>query len=430
MRLGIFLAHDVKWWRVCKRGNALTELANTNAKFYAAGGDAEPPPTIICLSHLRWDFVWQRPQQLLSRFARTRRVYFIEEPIFESSAGHASDGASFRFNRGPVGVPPSTNLTGVVTAQPICRDPGAGGGQVLDEMYAHLLKELVASENIGRYVLWFYTPMLLPAIGDLCPEAVVYDAMDELSLFRFAPPELVPRELELLARAQVVFAGGRSLGEAKSRMHPRVFTLPSGVEIEHFRKALDPATTVPVDLEAIPGPRVGYFGVIDERMDLELLDQVSDLRPDVSWVMIGPVLKIEETDLPRKANIHYLGSKKYAELPNYVRGLDVCMMPFALNDATKFISPTKTLEYMAAHRIIVSTPVIDVVKSYGDVVSIGATAADFAALVDLALAENETDRLGRIGREQKVLERNTWDAIARTMDDELRSVCPEPVGVR
>ncbi|MCX5986166.1 MAG: glycosyltransferase [Chloroflexi bacterium] len=408
----------------------MTELADTNATFHASDAAAESPPTIICLSHLRWDFVWQRPQQLLSRFARTRRVYFIEEPIFESSSARSSDGASFRLNREPIGVPPSTNLTGVVTAQPICRDPGAGGGLVLDEMYAHLLKELVRSENIERYILWFYTPMLLPAVRDLCPEAVVYDAMDELSLFRFAPPELVSRELELLARAQVVFAGGRSLGEAKSRMHPRVFTHPSGVEIEHFRKALDPATSVPVDLQAISGPRVGYFGVIDERMDLELLDQVSDLRPDVSWVMIGPVLKIEETDLPRKANIHYLGSKKYAELPNYVRGLDVCMMPFALNDATKFISPTKTLEYMAAHRIIVSTPVIDVVKSYGDVVSIGATAAEFAALVDLALAENETDRLGRIGREQKVLERNTWDAIARTMDDELRSVCPEPVGVR
>ena len=408
----------------------MTELGDTNAQVHASIGATEPLPTIICLSHLRWDFVWQRPQQLLSRFARTRRVYFIEEPIFEASAGHAPVSASLRLNREPVGVPLSTNLTGVVTAQPICRDPGVGGGPLLDEMYARLLKELVASENIGRYVLWFYTPMLLPAIGDLCPEAVVYDAMDELSLFRFAPPELVSRERELLARASVVFAGGRSLGEAKSRLHPRVVTLPSGVEIEHFRKAFDPATAIPVDLEAISVPRVGYFGVIDERMDLELLRQVSDLRPEVSWVMIGPVLKIEESDLPRKANIHYLGSKKYAELPNYVRGLDVCMMPFALNDATRFISPTKTLEYMAAHRMIVSTPVIDVVKSYGDVVSIGATAAEFASLVDQALVESEPDRLARIAREQVVLERNTWDAIARTMDDELRLACLEPAGVR
>jgi len=296
-------------------------------------------------------------------------------------------------------------------------------------MYALLLKQLVASENIGRYVLWFYTPMLLPAIRELSPEAIVYDAMDELSLFRFAPPELVSRERELLSRAQVVFAGGRSLGEAKSQLHPKVFTLPSGVEIDHFRKALDLDTTIPPDLDEIPGPRVGYFGVIDERLDLELLGQVSKLRPDVAWIMIGPVLKIEETDLPRNANIHYLGSKKYAELPSYVRGLDVCMMPFALNDATRFISPTKTLEYMAAHRVIVSTPVTDVVKSYGDVVSIGSTAAEFALLVDRALAETETDRQARIVREQSVLKRNTWDAIARTMDGELRAVCPEPAGI-
>ncbi len=414
---------------VQKKGMALTDLGEMNPRVPAAVGTAEPLPTIICLSHLRWDFVWQRPQQLLSRFARTRRVIFVEEPIFETSAGLAPAGAVFRLNREPIGVPPATELAGVVTAQPICRDPGVGGGPVLDEMYALLLKQLVASENIGRYVLWFYTPMLLPAIRELSPEAIVYDAMDELSLFRFAPPELVSRERELLARAQVVFAGGRSLGEAKSQLHPKVFTLPSGVEIDHFRKALDPDTTIPPDLDEIPGPRVGYFGVIDERLDLELLGQVSELRPDVSWIMIGPVLKIEETDLPRHANIHYLGSKKYAELPSYVRGLDVCMMPFALNDATRFISPTKTLEYMAAHRVIVSTPVIDVVKSYGDVVSIGSTAAEFALLVDRALVETETDRQARIVREQSVLERNTWDAIARTMDDELRAVCPEPAGV-
>ncbi len=408
---------------------SLTELDETKTQVQEIFVASAALPAIICLSHLRWDFVWQRPQQLLSRLARTRRVFFVEEPIFEQSAGLAPDGAFLRLNRKSVGVAPSTDVAGVVTAQPICRDPGAGGGPALDQMYARLLEQLVVSERIGRYVLWFYTPMLVPAIGDLVPEAIVYDAMDELSLFRFAPPELASRELELLARAQMVFAGGRSLGEAKSLLHPRVRTLPSGVDIDHFRKALDPATTIPNDLEVIPGPRVGYFGVIDERLDLELLKQVSELRPDVSWIMIGPVLKIEQADLPRNANIHYLGQKQYAELPSYVRGLDVCMMPFALNDATRFISPTKTLEYMAAHRMIVSTPVIDVVNSYGDLVSIGSTAAEFVSLVDLALVETEPVRLARIAREQSVLERNTWDAIARTMDDELRSLSPEPAGI-
>jgi len=364
-------------------------------------------PPLLCFSHLRWDFVWQRPQHLMSRFARDREVYFIEEPLFDPQAGEPPDGARFALHLDH----------GVVVAQPICRDPGPGQGARLDEMYARLTRRLVEERELGEYVVWFYTPMLLPAIRELEPSLIVYDAMDELSLFKGAPPELMPRERQLLQLADIVFTGGVSLGKAKAALHPNVRAFPSGVEVEHYRRALDPATVVPPDLEALPRPRIGFFGVIDERADLELLAAVARLRPQWSWVLIGPVVKIDPAELPCLPNIHYLGQKPYRDLPAYVKGFDVCMMPFALNDATRFISPTKTLEYMAAQKPIVSTPVADVVGSYGQVVRIAGDAAAFVAQVEAALAETPEDRAARIAREREILVRSSWDAIAAQMDE-------------
>ena len=384
------------------------------------GVSSESRP-ILCFSHLRWDFVWQRPQQLMSRFARDRRVYFIEEPIFEDSAGADPDSGALRLDRTPVGAPPASATSGVTIVRPVCRDPGPGGGPILDRLYARLVAELVRGEGIIDPVAWFYTPMLLPAIDLIGDIYVVYDAMDELTLFRFAPDGLADREDRLLDRAAVTFAGGASLGEAKSRRHPRVRTFPSGVEADHYRQALDASLSLPDDLVALPEPRVGYIGVIDERIDYDLLREVSKRRPDLSWVMIGPVVKVRPDELPVAPNVAYLGQKAYADLPAYVRGFAVCMMPFALNDATRFISPTKTLEYMAAHRPIVSTPVTDVVRMYGDVVHVGPDAETFAANVDAALNETPEAREARAAREAAYLARNAWDAIAVAMDAEMRA---------
>ena len=369
---------------------------------------ASPPLLVFC--HLRWDFVWQRPQQLMSRFARNRRVYFIEEPIHPEGAGDPPDGA--RFER--------RESDGVTVLQPACRDVGQGGGPKLDAMYSRLAGELVEGEGLRDYTAWFYTPMLLPAMNGIQPSLVVYDAMDELSLFKGAPPELLPRERELLARADVVFTGGVSLGRAKAQHHSNVHAFPSGVDAAHYAQALSGDTKVPEDLAALPTPRVGFFGVIDERTDLELLRRAAELRPEYAFVMLGPVVKINPGDVPRLPNLHYLGQKEYRELPGYVRGFDVCMMPFARNDATRFISPTKTLEYMAAHKPIVSTPVPDVVGSYAEAVAICGTAEEFVEAVDRALEETPEARTRRIAREREILERNSWDSIAERMDEKMR----------
>ncbi|HEX2035978.1 MAG TPA: glycosyltransferase [Chloroflexota bacterium] len=373
-------------------------------------GRTERAP-LLCFSHLRWDFVWQRPQHVMSRLARSRPVYFIEEPVFRDEAGAAPHG----------GVLELHERDGVVVVQPVCRDPGPGpeGVRALDTMYARLVEQLVAERELRRFTAWFYTPMLLPAISRLSPEVVVYDAMDELALFKGAPPELLPRERRLLAMADVVFTGGVSLGRAKAKLHQNVHAYPSGVEVEHYGQALEPGLAVPPELAAIPGPRIGFFGVLDERLDLELLQGLATQHPEWQFVLVGPVRKIDPAELPAGPNLHYLGQKQYRELPGYVKGFDVCMMPFALNEATRFISPTKTLEYMAAHKPIVSTPVTDVVGLYGSVVQIGGDVNAFSTAIEKALRETDTERAARVAREREILAKSTWDAIVARMEEHI-----------
>lgn len=323
---------------------------------------------LVCLSHLRWDFVFQRPQHLLSRCARNRRVFFVEEPIYV-------DGASeLRVTR---------SREGVYVAVPYLERNAPLSTQ------RKLLKELVVAHDLEDFVLWYYTPMALPLGECLSPVATVYDCMDQLSAFKGAPPELVQREVELMAKADVVFTGGWSLYEAKKNQHHNVYAFPSSVDVAHFAAARAPQAD-PEELAHIPsGPRLGYFGVIDERMDLELLRGVAEARPDWQFIMVGPVVKISESELPVLPNIHYLGSKPYAELPRYISSWDVALMPFAKNESTKYISPTKTPEYLAAGKPIVSTSIKDVVRPYKShgLVSIADTVQDFVLACEQALRE-------------------------------------------
>ncbi len=364
---------------------------------------------IICLSHLRWDWVWQRPQHVMSRLARGRRVYFVEEPVAGEQAGAPLESPR----------PPQWRMRregGVIVCQPYFPDGiAAFQGPHMDAALRVLLEELVESERIAEPILWFYTPMILPSTVGINATLVVYDCMDELSKFRHAPPELPERERALLERADIVFTGGYSLYQVKKDLHPNVHPFPSGVEAEHFAQARDPALPVPEGIATVPPPRIGYMGVIDERLDLGLLDQVAHHRPDWSIVMVGPVIKIDEAELPRRPNIYYFGKQPYAALPCFVKGFDICMMPFALNEATRFISPTKTLEYMAAGRPIISTPIRDVVAPYGDIVLIVRDSQEFEQAVERALSEDPAQQERRLTRYREILSRNSWDAIVARM---------------
>jgi UDP-galactopyranose mutase len=323
-------------------------------------------PTLLCFSHLRWDFVFQRPQHLMSRFANDMTVVFWEEPI---EIGE-KETPMLRVRA----AEENSNVRIVVPHLPAGLDEEereAALKRLLDAYTAGLSRPIIA---------WYYTPMMLPFSRDLDASAVVFDAMDELSKFKFAPAKLLDLEQELIDRADLVFTGGSSLYEAKKDRHDSVHLFPSSVDRTHFAKAranhFDPA-----DQEDLNRPRLGFYGVLDERFDVELLDTIATMRPDWSFVMVGPVVKIAPEDLPKRPNIHYLGPKKYEQLPAYLSGWDVALMPFAMNESTQFISPTKTPEYLCGGKPVVSTPVKDVVRHYGHLegVGIASTPEEFVA---------------------------------------------------
>jgi UDP-galactopyranose mutase len=367
-------------------------------------------PDILCFSHLRWDFVFQRPQHLLTRYAAKHRVFYVEEPIFQEGIVPRLD----QRQRGHVTV--------VVPHLP------AGGGDH-DSMQRALINELIVKQDIGEYLLWYYTPMALAFTDHLSPAAIVYDCMDELSAFKGASPLLKQREAALMSAASLVLTGGQSLYEAKRDRHHNIHPFPSSVDVQHFAQARS-ITTEPQDQAVIPHPRLGFFGVIDERIDIELLRGVAELRPDWHLIMLGPVVKIDPATLPTLPTIHYLGGKKYDELPAYIAGWDVALLTFALNDSTRFISPTKTPEYMAAGKPVVSTPIRDVVRPYGQqgLVRIADDVPGFVRACEAAMRE---DPVARTTRADAFLSQMSWDRTWRRIDALVEAILAptEPVRV-
>jgi UDP-galactopyranose mutase len=358
-----------------------------------------PVPSLVVFSHLRWDFVYQRPQHLLTRFAAGRPVVFVEEPVYDP-------GPEFMEITSPC-----ANVT-VLRPHTQVQAPGFHDDQI--PVIRALLTAALPLVSQGDYDVWFYTPLAVPLLQGLAPRCVVYDCMDELSAFSHAPQMLREREATLMAAADVVFTGGPSLYEAKAGQHPSVHCFPSAVDTAHFARGRDAANAHP-QLAGLPQPRLGFFGVIDERFDAQLLATLAAARPDWQICMVGPVVKIDAATLPRSANIHYYGQQPYAELPRFLAGWDVCLMPFALNQATRFISPTKTLEYMAAARPIVSTEVIDVASLYGDVVAIAGSPAEFIVACDRALAETPAEAERRRERMHDRVASLSWDATFSRM---------------
>lgn len=362
-------------------------------------GTAQAAFDLVCLSHLRWDFVFQRPQHLLSRFARGRRVFFVEEPIYTENETRLD--VSSREDNLSIVVPRISRANAQARS--------------VNQIQAEMLEGLFSKHGIKDFVLWYYTPMAIPFSEHLKPLATVYDCMDELSAFKFAHPELVGNEHKLFDKADLVFTGGQSLYEAKRRQHEKVFAFPSSIDAHHFKQARD-INVDPEDQKQIGHPRLGFCGVIDERMNLEMLGKMADLRPDWQFVMIGPVVKISGEDLPKRENIHYLGGKDYKVLPNYIAGWDAAIMPFAINESTRFISPTKTPEYLAAGKPVVSTPICDVVRPYGELglVHIAGTAEEFVSACEQAMREHTEDR---IRAADEFLSKMSWEKTWAQMSE-------------
>jgi glycosyltransferase involved in cell wall biosynthesis len=352
---------------------------------------------IICFSHLRWNFVYQRPQHLFKRFAKQFRVFYVEEPLFDTDKSYLEKNLS---------------KEGVWIIVPHL--PTGLSDRAVNQDLENLIGDFLNFLHIKNYAFWYYTPMALAFTHAFHPQLIIYDCMDELSAFKNAPTLLKTLEASLFEKADMVFTGGYTLYEAKKNYHPAVYPFPSSIDRHHFEKA---RTTVlePADQFFIPQPRIGFFGVVDERMDIDLLDRVAQLQPDWQFIIIGPVVKIDPSILPKHSNIHYLGSRTYDELPSYLSGWDVAMMPFAINESTRYISPTKTPEYLAGGKPVVSTPIADVVNPYGQsgLVYIARTAEDFIEGIQQELSMS--DKQVWLKAVDAFLDKNSWDKTAEKM---------------
>lgn len=378
---------------------------------YRDGRNVAPQSApLIAICHLGWDWVWQRPQQFLSRLAKRHPVLFVETHRTGSAVSHTHTRAAQNHPE--------------VTILEIHLPAGRwGDGAFIDAERRRVLQERLAGEFNGRFddaILWFNDPMAVTAYaGHLGENMIVYDCMDELTQFHGAPPELVARERELTRLADVIFCGGRKMRDKRLPSNANTHFYGTGVDCVHFGSALSEELAVDPEIAALPGPVFGYFGVLDERIDYALIAALADAHPTGSVVLVGPVAKVDPTALPRRPNLHWLGGRPYARLPAMTKGFTVCLMPFALNASTEFINPTKALEYMAAGRPVVSTALDEVRTNFSSVARVAHTHADF---IDLCLQEATSPSRTRVRRGLRLASANTWEAIAAKMDAHVADV--------
>jgi glycosyltransferase involved in cell wall biosynthesis len=372
--------------------------------------EANPPRPIIAICHLGWDWVWQRPQQFLSRLAKHHPVLFVETHRTPADE-------SFTLSR------PALNHPQVTILQVHLPAARWSDGAFIDAERRRVLRNRLAGEFAGRYddaILWFNDPMAVTAYaGHLGERMIAYDCMDELSQFNGAPPEMIARERELVRRADVIFCGGRKMRDKRLPLNPNTHFHGTGVDCAHFGSALSADLQVDPDIAALPGPVFGYFGVVDERIDYALIAALADAFPSGSVAMVGPIAKVDPSALPRRPNLHWLGGRPYMRLPAMTKGFAACLMPFARNASTEFINPTKALEYMAAGRPVVSTALDEVRTNFGTVARVADTHAEF---IQMCGQESSAPSRARIKRGLKLAAENTWEAIAAKMAAHIADV--------
>jgi beta-glucosidase/6-phospho-beta-glucosidase/beta-galactosidase/glycosyltransferase involved in cell wall biosynthesis len=414
-------------------GNGAPRVARLESSETAAGLAAEPAAAstiavssasqrstdrygIVVFSHLRWGFVWQRPQQFLSRFAKKHKILFVEEPFFDLKDGEEP---RLDFHK----VMPNVTVACPHLSPSWNRNPRTP--ELLRKLTAEAIEAMNESGEFDRPLLWYYSPMDSAwSLGHFQNRGVVYDCMDELSQFTGAPAALVENEARLIRHADVVFTGGYELGDKKRRQHDNVHTFGCGVDFGHFNKAANPATVIPPDIDFMARPILGWFGVVDERVDYAMVGEMARLRPNWSFAMVGPVVKVDPNLLPHAPNLFWLGGRDYQQLPHYCRAFDVNMMCFAINAATEFINPTKGLEYMATGKPVIGTPVRDVVRQWSDIVRIARTAEEFVQAAEEAMKAGPADE--RVQRGLELARRSSWEQTVENMQRLIREAIGKP----
>ncbi len=369
-----------------------------------------PKTPIIAICHLSWNWVWQRPQQFLSRLAKNHAVLFVETHCTHTHK-------SFTRKRAALDHPTVTILEIHLPAH------RWHDSFFIDTERRRILQELLVGDFAGAYddaILWINDPMAVTAYaGQLGERMIVYDCMDELTQFHGAPPMLHQRERELTHRADLIFCGGRKMRDKRLPYNSNTHFYGTGVDCGHFGQALADEQKVDPDIAALSGPVLGYFGVIDERIDYALLASLADANPLWSIAMVGPVAKVDAATLPRRPNLHWLGARPYDRLPAITKGFSVCIMPFALNAATEFINPTKALEYMAAGRPVVSTALDEVKTNFSSSARVAGSHAEF---ITMCSGEVNAPDESRIRRGMNLAAENTWEAIIAKMESHILDV--------
>jgi len=344
---------------------------------------------IVCFAEHGWNFTSDRPQHLLKRFAKGFRVFYIESPAFHANT-----------DRYDITL---TDEQVIVVVPHLQGDPTQ---QDVTTRWRELLIRLFNEERIDSYIFWYYTPQALKVSNHFTPDLVIYDCMDRPS----ETDVMHESEHELLEFADVVFTSGQRVFEATRKLHENTYLFPNSIDRDHFAAArafkFDPP-----DQANIPHPRFGFFGEIDQRIDFDLLVTVSKKRPQWHFILVGSVVNVSASQLPNYRNFHYLGAKRYEELPHYIGGWDITMIPFAHNDYTRFINPIKTAEYLAAGKPVISAPITDVIRPYGisGLVSIAGTANEFVKVAEEMLAADQEAKSTWLYKVDRYLAGQSWD---------------------
>lgn len=364
---------------------------------------------LIVFSHFRWNFIFQRPQHILSRQSKHRRVYYFEDPLYG-----LTEEPKIQVKE------TSENVLIVTPYLPSRTDP-----QRTNQILTRLIDELIYDEEILDFSLWYYDPLALGFSRHLLPQNIIFDCMDELFSHNQPNSELLKElETELIYKSDLIFMNGHTLYQSKKHLHKNIHFLPSSIDLHHFSQARH-RLTEPDDQVYIPHPRIGFYGVIDQRVDLELIQKIAEQRPSYQFIIVGPIINIDSKRLPLQNNIHFLGKKDYDTLPLYIAGWDCTIMPYYLNEYTQYTSPAKTLELLAAGKPIVSTPLPDIIYPYQKekIVHTADTPENFIAKIDLAM--NEKTDPSWIDRVESYLEDNNWDSIFNRMAELEASLSPK-----
>jgi UDP-galactopyranose mutase len=361
--------------------------------------------TIICLAHLGWDYVWQRPQQIMSRFAARCRVVYIDPPAYEPLDEQ-------------VQLRERIDASGVHVVQPIISDQLQLAPMRRFQEYFQILQRIM-EQSPSVTILWLYVLEALPLVESLASQLdlIVYDCMDDFHSLDNSPAGERQRQLEtrVIDLADLLFTAGRSMYEARKDRHPLAYCFSAGIDLPHFKAACDPALPLAAALDSIPCPRFGYFGVLDDRLDWQLVAAVARQRPDWQWVFVGPKFHQWHAELPQAHNIHYLGQQPYRDLPAYLKGFDICTMPFVLSDHTRFLHPTKILEYLAGDKQVISTSLPDAVAMYGGIISFGDSVEAWLEVGEKLLGTTPEQRIIFQVQVAPLLEQSSWDGIVTQM---------------